>query len=186
LDVEHPGGGEQVLQRRVGGMKGQGNERLEAVGFVLQRAQAQEVIGPIFVIFNMAVQHGGVRLQADLVRGSRRVQPLFAVDFVVADHAAHALIENLCASAGKGVETCILELAQRSFNRELGASGQECDLHHGKRFEMDLRKSLLQAGNQVQVILKRQIWVQAANDMKRQIWVQAANDMKFRDGLRVA
>ena len=39
LDVEHARGLRQMLQRRVIRMEGQRDEGLEAVGFVLQRAQ---------------------------------------------------------------------------------------------------------------------------------------------------
>ncbi len=82
-------------------MKSQRNKRLEAVGFVLQGAQADEMVGAVFFIFNVAVEHGGVRFQADLVRGARGIKPLVAVNFVVADYAAHALIEYLSAASGQ-------------------------------------------------------------------------------------
>ena len=68
LDVEHAGGLRQVLQRRVVGMKRQRDEGLESVRFVLQGAQLEQVVDAVFVIFDVAVEHGGIRLQANLVR----------------------------------------------------------------------------------------------------------------------
>ena len=90
-----------MLQRRVVGMERQRNERLEAVGLVLQRAQLEQVVDPVFVVFDVAVEHGGIRLQPDLVRQLRRIQPLVAVDLVVADDVAHAVGKNLRAAAGQ-------------------------------------------------------------------------------------
>ena len=66
-DVEHAGGLRQMLQRRVVRMKCQRNEGLEAAGLVLQRAQLQQVIDAIFVVLHVAVEHGGVGSQPQLV-----------------------------------------------------------------------------------------------------------------------
>jgi hypothetical protein len=49
------------------------------------RAQLQQVVDAVFVVLNVAVEHRRVGLEAQLVRQPRRVQPLFAVDLVVAD-----------------------------------------------------------------------------------------------------
>ena len=67
LDVEHAGGLGQMLQRRVVGMERQRDEGLEAAGLVLQRAQLEQVVDAVFVVLDVAVEHGGVGLQADLV-----------------------------------------------------------------------------------------------------------------------
>ena len=67
LDVEHAGGFRQMLQRRVVGMERQRDEGLEAAGFVLQRAQLEQVVDAVFVVFDVAVEHGRVRFQSDLM-----------------------------------------------------------------------------------------------------------------------
>ena len=41
-------------------MKRQRNIGLKAMRIILQGAQADEVVGPIFFIFDMAVEHGGI------------------------------------------------------------------------------------------------------------------------------
>src|ERR1017187_7296059 len=76
LDIQHAGGFWQVLQGRVIGMESQRDESLEAAGFVLQRAQFEQMIDAVFVVFDMAVEHGCVGLQPDLVGDSRSVEPL--------------------------------------------------------------------------------------------------------------
>src|SRR5208283_689562 len=40
------------------------------------------------------------------------------------------------------------------------------NFHHGKGLHVDLRKALLQSGNEVKKIFKRQIGMQPANNMK--------------------
>src|SRR5690349_330553 len=98
-------------------MKGQWNKCLEAVCFILQSPQADQMVGAVFFVFNVAVEHGGVRFQADLMSSPRRVEPLVAINFVVADYPAYAFVENLCAAPRKGIQAGLLELLQRFCNR---------------------------------------------------------------------
>ena len=101
LDVEHPCGLRQMLQRRVVGMESQRDEGLEAAGFILQAAQLEQVIDAVFVVFDVAIEHGRVGFQTDLVGELRGLEPLVAVDFVIADDVADAVGENLGAAAGQ-------------------------------------------------------------------------------------
>ena len=57
FDVEHAGGLGQMLKRGVVGVERQGNEGLEAAGFILQGAQLQQMVDPIFVSFDVTIQH---------------------------------------------------------------------------------------------------------------------------------
>ncbi len=155
--VEHAGGLRQVLQRRVLRMKRQRDERLEAVRVVLQRAQLQQVIDAVFVILDVAVEHGRIRLQSDFVRGARDLQPLAAVDLVIADDVPDAIGENFRAAAGHRVEPRFFQLYQHFARRHLADLREERNLHHGERLQVNLRKALLQAGDQVKVVLERQV-----------------------------
>ena len=58
-----PGDG-QVIERRVLGMEGEGDEGLEAAGVVLHGAELEQVVDSVGIIFNVAVKHGGVGLEA--------------------------------------------------------------------------------------------------------------------------
>src|SRR5712671_137491 len=89
LDVEHPRGFKQMLQGSVIGMEGQRDESLEAAGFILQRAQSEQVIDAVFVILDVAVEHGCVGFQSYLMSQSGGVEPLIAIDFVVADDVSN-------------------------------------------------------------------------------------------------
>ena len=46
------------------------------------------MIDAVFFVFHVAVEHGGIRVQAYLVRGAGGIEPLIAVDFVIADDVA--------------------------------------------------------------------------------------------------
>src|ERR1700675_4842257 len=67
LDVEHARGRKKMLQRSVRRMKGEWNKRLEAASLILQGTQFEQVVDAVFVVFDVAVEHGGVRFQPDLV-----------------------------------------------------------------------------------------------------------------------
>src|SRR6202000_1095181 len=75
-------------------------------------AQLQHVVNAVFVVLHMAVEHGSVRAQPEPVRSTRRLQPLPAIDLVVADDVAHAVGEDLRSAAGHRVDTGILQLHQ--------------------------------------------------------------------------
>ena len=83
-------------------------------GFVLQGAQLQQMIDAVFVVLDVAVEHGGVRLQADLVGSARGLQPLVAVNLVIADDVAHAVGENLRAAARQRVHAGALSASPAS------------------------------------------------------------------------
>ena len=64
LQIGEAGGLGQVREAGVFRMKRQRDEGHEAVGFVLQVAQRQQVLDALFVGFDVAVEHGGVGAQA--------------------------------------------------------------------------------------------------------------------------
>ena len=109
----------------------------EAVRFVLQFAEEEQMLDALFFVFDVAVKHGGVGAQADFVRGARDFQPLLAGSFVVADDSAHARIENFRAAAGERIHSGFFQGEERVANAELRDAREIADLHHGERFQMD-------------------------------------------------
>ena len=100
LDVRHAGGLGQVLQWSVVRVESERNERLESLRLILQRAQPHHVIHAILFVLNVAIEHRAIRLQSDLMGDARRVDPLIAIDLVVADDAAHPVVEDFRAASG--------------------------------------------------------------------------------------
>ena len=124
------------------------------------------MIHPVFVILHVAVEHGRVRLQPDLVGQPCRVEPLIAIDFVVTDDVANAVRKYFSPAPRQRIHSRRLQLFQGLANRELRPLRQIRHLDHGEGLEMNLRKALLQARTQIEKILKRQIRMQSANNVK--------------------
>src|SRR5208283_1462020 len=117
LDIEHASRLWQMLQRGVVGVKSQWDESLEAAGFILQIAELEQVIDAVFVVFDVTVEHGRVRLQTDLVSQLRGFQPLVAIDFVIANDVPYPVSENLGPAAGQRIDTRGFELLECLRNR---------------------------------------------------------------------
>ena len=115
-----PVGFGKMRERRIRRMKFQRNERDEAVRVVLRFAQPHQMIDALFERFHVAEKHRGIRAQADFVRGARDLKPHLAADFVVADDAAHARMENFRAAAGQRIHARFFHL--RAACRESKAS----------------------------------------------------------------
>ena len=79
------------------------------------------------------------------MRDACRIEPLVAVDLVVADDVADAVGENLRAAARERIHARSFQLFERFANRKLGALGEIGHFHHREGLEMDLRKALLEA-----------------------------------------
>ncbi len=124
------------------------------------------MLDAFFFGLDVAVEHGGVRGQADLVRGAGDVQPLLAADFVVADDFAHARIENFRAAAGQRIHAGVLERQQRIADGQFGDAREIADLDHGEGFQVHGRAALLEAAHHVQEIFEGQIGMQAADHVK--------------------
>src|SRR6266853_1806398 len=101
---------------------------------------AAQVIHAVFVIFDMAVKHRRVRLQTNLVGHAGGIEPLVAVNLVVANDVTHAVSKNLCTPAGKRI--------------------------HSRGLQMYLWKALLQSRAEVEKILKGQIRMQSPDNVK--------------------
>ena len=128
-------------------MKRQRDEGDEAVRLVLGIAKLYQVVHALFVRFDVAVQHGGIRAQADFVGGARDLQPHLPADFVVADNFSHARMENLSAAAGQRIHSRFFHSQQSVANGFLRDARVIAHLDHGEGFQVDLREALLQAAN---------------------------------------
>ncbi len=143
-------------------------------GFVLQRAQLEQMVDAIGIVLNVAVEHGRIGLETQLVGRARGFEPLLAVNLVVANDGADAGGKDLRAAAGHGVDACLAKLDQGLVYAELGAPSEECNLDHGEGLDVHLRKTLFEAANEIE------------EEFEGQVGVQTADDVKLRDGLRIA
>ena len=109
----HEAGGlapiDEFAELGVGGMEGERNKRLEAMRFILKLAELEEVVHAVNIGFDMAVKHGGVRVQSQLVSRAMDFEPGVGADLVVADDAPHRGGKNLRAAARQRPEAGLLE-----------------------------------------------------------------------------
>ena len=94
-------------------MKRQRDEGDEAVRLVLKGAELHQMVGAVLIVLDVAVEHGAVGAQAQLVRLAGGFQPLVAIDLVVADDAADALVEDLGAAAGQRIHAGVAQALER-------------------------------------------------------------------------
>src|SRR5580698_7944820 len=110
-----------MAERGVIGMEGEWDKGLEAVSIVLHFTQLQKMVHAVFVVFDVTVEHGGVRLETGLVRHARGFEPLASIDLVVANDVTDAIGEDLGSAAGAGVDSGFLHALESLRDSELGA-----------------------------------------------------------------
>src|SRR5215469_2313774 len=96
---------------------------------------------------------------------ARSLEPLVAIDLVIADDVPDTVGKDFGSAAGHGVDASFLETVESLRDTELGATGEKGDLHHGERLDVNLRKALLQSAYEIEEIFERQIGVQSADDV---------------------
>ena len=132
------------LEDGVLGMEGERDEGEEAAGLVLLLAQPQEVVDPLLVRLDVAVEHRAVRRDAEPVRRVVREEPEVRVLLARRDQPAHAVGEDLGAAAGERAEPGRLQLAQHLLVREPGERRHVVDLARRVELEVHVRQRLVQ------------------------------------------
>ena len=98
------------------GVECQRDEGLEAAGFILQLAQADQVVDAVVRLVDMAVEHGGVGVQAKAVGSSMDVEPAFGRGLGPADLLADFGMEDLGAAAGQAAQAGLDQLFEHGFD----------------------------------------------------------------------
>jgi hypothetical protein len=94
------------------------------------------------------------------------LEPLFRVEFAVADDLAHLRMEDLGAAAGQGAQAGFAQLLEDLLDRDLGDLCEPADLDRGEGLEVHTRKALLEAAHHLEVPLEGDVRVQAADDVE--------------------
>src|SRR5262245_51146146 len=103
-------------------MEGQWNEGLEAARLVLQLAQPNQMVDAVPWFLDVAVEHGRVGAQAQLMGLAMNADPGVAVGLVLADFVAHLGMKDLRPAAGQTTQACLLELGEEVARRPAGQS----------------------------------------------------------------
>ena len=118
--------------------KRQWHELGEAACPGLQRADAQQVSGPVLVAVDMAVHDRDCAAQLGGVRGFHDFEPLAGLDLVGADHRADLIVEDLGRSAGQRAQSSRLQLAQEIGERAAESLGALPDLERREGVDVDV------------------------------------------------
>ena len=114
------------------GLIAPGDKRREATGFVLQRAQPQHVLDPLFVGFHRPVHHRRGGAQPSPVRVAHDVEPLVSRRLAVAvQQLADAVDQDFGAAAGDTVHARGNQSIEHRGHRQL-REAREMD-HFGRR-----------------------------------------------------
>ncbi len=188
-------GRRQLAHLVVVGMERQRNERLEAAGLVLQRARPQHVIDALGMRLDVPVEHRHVRCAGRAgapggeSRGSARHRPCRAQIF---RRTRSAKIS--APPPGQRVEARRHQLrAARLLVGHAVGVGEERNLDGREALQVDARADRLQAAEQVEVVVERQVGMQAVDDVDlgerlRVAAAQLVEDLleRQRVGLRIA
>ncbi len=101
----------------------------------------------------------------EAVRDAVDVEVAIGAALVVADLLPHPLGEDLRAAAGQRIEARVLELDEHLLVGHAVEIREERDLDGGEALEMNARTDPLEAAQQLQVVVERQIGMQAVDDV---------------------
>ena len=147
-------------------MERERDERLEAAGLVLQLAQPEQVVDAVLGLLDVAVEHGGVGAQAELVGLAVDAEPGVGVGLVLADLVADLGVEDLRAAAGQAAQAGVLELGQDVARRPAGQPCEPVPLDGRVRLQVQPRMGLVDDADDVQIPVVRQLVVQPADDVQ--------------------
>src|SRR6478609_2642001 len=151
------------LEDGVLGVEGERDEGEEATRLVLLVAQPQQVVDALLVGLDVAVEHGALGRDPELVRGVVDVEPLVGVLLAGRDEGAHAVGEDLSAAARHRVEAGVPQRAQDLLVRAALEPRYVVDLGRRVELEMDVRQRLLQLAQKAGVVLEVDVRVLAVD-----------------------
>ncbi len=136
----------------------------ESAGAFLNRSQQQNVPHPIGGLFDVAVHHRRGRWDAEFVRGRDDFDPPRDGQFVRAELAANAIIENFGGGAGNATESFILQHLQVIAQRHSGFIDAVGNFHRRKRVDVHCRNRALDGTQNVAIEKTVEIARQTALD----------------------
>ncbi len=120
------------------------------------------LLGP----FDVTVEHGAVRLQPGLVDGACDLEPASAVGLVVADLPPDALGEDLGATSRTRAEPGRFEPRDNFLDGGPAERGEEVELNHRERLEVDPREARFERDEELLVVLDPELRMEAADDVQ--------------------
>ena len=104
-------------------------------------------------------------VDAETVSRAVDFEPAVGSYFAFEDFIVNAIVEDLCAAAREGAEACVAEGRQHFSCVHPRDAGEVDDLDGGEGFDVQLRAGGADAFEHVEVVIKLEPRVQAANDV---------------------
>ncbi len=106
------------------GDEAEGDDAIEmggagCAGFFLKLAELDQVADALGGGFDVAVEHGGVGIDAQLVGGAMDFEPAVVADFALEDFIVDAVVEDFRAAAGQAAEAGLAQ-GERAFRGRSG------------------------------------------------------------------
>src|SRR5277367_52296 len=84
----------------------------EASGLLLDIAEQDKLVDPVFGGLDVSVHQGRGAADAASMRGADHLLPLFGGKFVAGEHVAHVVVENLCGGSRQSIEAVFAQHSQ--------------------------------------------------------------------------
>ena len=154
-----PGRLGNLVHPRVVGVKCERDERLEPAGLVLKLAKPHEVVNAVLGLVDVAVEHRGVRVQAETVGRPVDVEPDIGRRLRATDPFADLRMKNLRATARKATQAGVDQSLEDRLDRLPGDPREELDLHGRVGLDVDLGIGVVNPLHDIDVILERELVV---------------------------
>ena len=142
------------------GLIAPGDERGEAAGLVLERAQPQQVLEPLLVGLDRPVHHRRGGSQSGAVRVPHHVEPLVGGRLAVAvQQLADAIDEDFSAATRDAVEARGDQPVEHLGDRKLRQPREVDHLRRRQRVQLERRIALLDRAEEIFVPRQRQVGV---------------------------
>src|SRR5437899_9405918 len=147
-------------------MECQRNEGLEAAGFILQLAKPNQVIDAVAGLLDVAIKHGGIGAQIELVSFAMNANPGVGVGLVLANLVADFRMEDFSAAARQAAQADFFEFSENIPSRQARQAREPIPLHRRVSFQMQARMSLVDDFDDVEIPFIRKLMMQSADNVK--------------------
>ncbi len=121
----------------------------------------------IFDGLDVPVEHRRVAVHAEFVRDPVHVDPRIRAELAPECLLLNPIVEHLRAASRKRSQPRLLQIEQHApqIPRPFADPSEMYDFHSGERLDVDSRRFITDRPAHVGVVRKRQVWVQAADDV---------------------
>ena len=132
------------------------DEGREAAGFILQIAQAAQVLDALRDRLDVSEHHRATGFHPDLVRGPHDGQPLLGASLTPADLPPHAVDQDLAPAAGNRIQPCRAQPLEHVAQRHPKNPVERPDLRRAEGVHVDAWVVPLDETQQIEIPRERQ------------------------------